>query len=83
VSARNDRLKKQKESPGASRFTPDDIVRAIEAVHQAGLTVYSVEITLNGSMHIHTTSPLKRAAAPKLETDMDAQDGVQPNKKRA
>jgi hypothetical protein len=83
VPARPNRLKKQKKSPEASRFTPNDIVRAIEAVHEAGLTVYSVEITLNGSMRIHTTSPLKRAAAPKLETSAEALDDVQPNKKRA
>jgi hypothetical protein len=81
VTARKDRLKKQKERHEAPRFTADDIVRAIEAVQQAGLTIYSVEITLNGSISINTTSPFKRAA-PKTETE-DAQEEVQPNKKRA
>jgi hypothetical protein len=36
-------LKKTKESPEALRFTTDEIVRAIEAVEQAGLTIYGVE----------------------------------------
>jgi hypothetical protein len=81
VAAQKDRLKKQKERHEALRFTADDIGRAIEAVQQAGLTIYSAEITLNGSMSINTTSPFKRDA-PKPETK-DAQEEVQPNKKRA
>ena len=68
---------------GAPRFTPDDIVRAIGAVQQAGLTVYGVEISLNGSINISTTSPFKRAAASKPETSADALDEVQANKRRA
>ena len=83
MPARKDRLKKQKESRGAPRFTVDDIVRAIEAVQQAGLTVYGVEISLNGSINISTTSPFKRAAASKPETSADPLDEVQANKRRA
>jgi len=78
VTARKDRSKKQKERHEVLRFTADDIVRAIEAVQQAGLTIYSVEITLSGSISINTTSPFKRPA-PKPETE-DAQEEV---KKRA
>jgi len=81
VTALKDRLKKQKERHEALRFTADEIVRAIEAVQRAGLTIYSVEITLNGSISINTTAPFKHAA-PKPETE-DAQEEVQPNKKRA
>jgi len=81
VTARKDRLEKQKQHHEALHFTADDIVRAIEAVQQAGLTIYSVEIALNGPISINTTSPFKRAA-PKLETE-DAQEAFQPNKKRA
>jgi len=45
--------------------------------------VYGVEITLQGSIKINTTSPFKRAAVPKPETSADTQDEVQPNRKRA
>ena len=83
MPARKDRLKKQKESREAPRFTVDDIVRAIEAVQKAGLTVYGVEISLNGSINISTTSHFKRAAASKPETGADALNEVQPNKRRA
>jgi hypothetical protein len=77
VSARKARLKKQKER--RDRFTADDIVRAIGAVEQAGLTVYGVEITLDGSIKISTASPFKRGSAPKSEATADAQNEVQPN----
>ena len=83
MSARKDRRKNQKKSREAPRFTPDDVMRAIEAVQQAGLTVYAVEVAPNGSINISTTSPFKRAAASKSETTADAQDEAQPNKKRA
>jgi hypothetical protein len=42
------------------RFTTDEIVRAIEAVEQAGLTIYGVEVATNGSIKINTTSPFKK-----------------------
>ena len=38
----------------AQRFTADEIVRTIEAVTKAGLTVHSVEITHSGSIKIET-----------------------------
>jgi hypothetical protein len=84
VAARKNRLKKQKDHRDAPRFTTDDIVRAIEAVQQTGLTVHAVEITTNGSIHINTTSPFKRAGAskPKPSTEVPL-DAVQPDKKRA
>jgi hypothetical protein len=42
------------------RFTPDDIVRAIEGVEKAGLQVYRVEITPSGAIKI--------AIGPRSET---------------
>ena len=36
------------------RFTPQDIVRAIEGVETAGLEVYGVEITPTGTIKIST-----------------------------
>ena len=83
MSARKARLKKRMEGREVLRFTADDIVRAIGAIEQAGLTIYGVEITLDGSIKINTASPFKRAAAPKPETTADTQYEVQPNKKRA
>jgi hypothetical protein len=71
-------IKKEIKKSVTARFRADDIVRAIEAVQQAGLTIYGVEITLNGSISINTTSHFKRPA-PKPETE-DAQEEV---KKRA
>lgn len=83
MPAEKNRLKKQNERRGAPRFTPDDIVRAIEAIQQAGLTVYGVEISLNGSINIHTKSPFKGSAASKRQTSADALDEVDPIKRRA
>jgi hypothetical protein len=39
------------------RFTPDDIVRAIEAVEKAGLHIDGVEITVTGDIKIATRRP--------------------------
>jgi hypothetical protein len=84
VVAQKNRLKRQKEkSRVAARFTADDIVRAIEAVQQGGLTVHAVEIAVNGSIRINTTSPFRHRAPSKPETGADAQDETQPNKRRA
>jgi len=83
VSARKARSKKQKKSRKVVSFTADDIVRAIEAVEQTGLTVYGVEITLNGSINISTKSPFRRRGAPKDEPGADAQGELQPDRKRA
>jgi hypothetical protein len=83
VSASKDRQKNQTGGRKVLRFTPDDIVGAIGAVEQAGLTVYGVEITLDGSIKINTASPFKRAGGSKSETPADVQDEAEPNKKRA
>jgi hypothetical protein len=83
LPARKDHLTKQKEGRQALRFTADEIVRAIEAVQQAGLTVYGVEITLTGSISISTTPPSKHAAASKPEASAGALNDTEPNKKRA
>jgi hypothetical protein len=50
-------------TPVTDRFRSDDIVRAIEAVEQTGLTVRGVEITTNGSIKIDTVPRDKAAAA--------------------
>jgi hypothetical protein len=47
----------------AQRFTADEIVRAIEAVEQAGLAVRCVEITLSGSIKIETEPRKERPSA--------------------
>lgn len=41
-------------APDPRRFQADDIVRAIETVQQAGLTIRGVEITTSGSIKIET-----------------------------
>jgi hypothetical protein len=51
------RLKNQKKSREHLRFTPSDIVRAINGVEAAGLQVYGVEITLTGAINISTQPP--------------------------
>ena len=50
-----------KESP---HFMPVDIVRAIEEVQAAGLTVYGVEITLAGAINI-STQPAPSVSKPR------------------
>jgi hypothetical protein len=60
----------QKEDPQAQRFTPDDIVRAIEGVEKAGLEVRGVEITTSGSIKIVTgrvTSKPEASVSPSDE----------------
>jgi len=84
VAPRDDHFKKTKEIHEALRFTTDEIVRAIEAVEQAGLTIYGVEVATNGSIKINTTSPFKkRGVVTTPETGGDAQDEIHSNKKRA
>jgi hypothetical protein len=66
------------------RFAPGDIVRAIEEVGAAGLTVYGVEITLTGALNISTQPPpsvSKRPATPRQETKKV--DETTPVKKQA
>jgi len=62
----------------AQRFTADEIVRAIDAVTKAGLTVQSVEITNSGSTKIETQSlPKQRTSTPKTAPDAaNAQDEI-------
>ena len=76
--------KNQKDSPKPLRFTSTEIVRAIEAVQAAGLTVYAVEITLAGAINISTQPPpsvRKRPAMPRQETK--SVDETTPVKKQA
>jgi hypothetical protein len=57
------------------RFTADEIVRAIDAVTKAGLTVQSVEITHSGSIKIETQplkqGPSKATTAPDIANVQD------------
>jgi hypothetical protein len=53
-----------------ARFTPDDIVRAIEAIGATGLEVLSVEITQSGAIKIGTGPRRKKVAdAPPSKTE--------------
>jgi hypothetical protein len=47
------------------RFTADEIVRAIDAVTKAGLTVHAVEITNSGSIKIETQPDKQLPSAAK------------------
>lgn len=63
------------------RFTPEDIVRAIEGVQAAGLTVYGVEITLTGAINISTRPPpsvSKRPATPRQASLTNLVDEITP-----
>ncbi|MGB8585890.1 MAG: hypothetical protein WCD87_09575 [Pseudolabrys sp.] len=68
------------------RFTSTEIVRTIEAVQAAGLTVYGVEITLTGAINITTQPPRsvsKRPATPQQASETDSADETTPVKKQA
>ena len=68
MSFRKNTRKNQKDSRAQLHFTPGDIVRTIEAVQAAGLTVYGVEITLAGAINISTQPPpgvSKRSTPPR------------------
>jgi hypothetical protein len=78
--------KKQKDSREPLRFTSGEIVRAIDAVQAAGLTVYGVEITLAGAINITTQPPpsvSKRPATPRQVSETDLLDETIPSKKLA
>ena len=82
--------KNQKDSGDPLRFTPGDIVRAIEEVESAGLTVYAVEITLAGAINISTQPPPKigklppaRQALPETQTSTSSLDETRSVKKQA
>ena len=57
------------------RFTPEEILRAIEGVEAAGLEVYGVEITPTGAIKISTQADAPTSASPP--------DDVAPVKKQA
>jgi len=69
--------KKSKEPIQQPRFTPDDIVRAIEGVQMTGLEVREVEINLEGS---NTGRPTKTKADPQKDKTRDNEDEAQPTK---
>jgi hypothetical protein len=58
--------KKGKPLQPSTRFTADEIVRAIEAVERAGLQIRNVEITSTGSILI-TTGPHSAAEASGMD----------------
>ena len=64
------------------RFTPDDIVRAINGVKAAGLQIDGVEITSTGSIKI-STQPPPRQTAPDKQAGTNLQDETVPIKKQA
>jgi hypothetical protein len=58
------------------RFTPNDIVRAIDGVTAAGLQVYAVEITPTGAIKINTElppHPYRKKSASRPTTDRTTQ----------
>jgi hypothetical protein len=77
--------KNQKDSRQPLRFTSGEIVRTIDAVQAAGLTVYGVEITLAGAINISTQPTLpsvsKRPTTLRQVTETDLVDETTPNKK--
>ena len=81
VPPRKDIPTKRSKNPGRPRFTPDDIVRAIDGVEAAGLLVYYVEITPTGSIKI-ITGP--RSDGPADQTsDVGLQAEAKTTKKQA
>jgi hypothetical protein len=62
------------------RFTPDDIVQAIEGVEKAGLQISSVEITPAGSILITTGS--RGAAASPSAAEASGMDETLPLKSK-
>lgn len=72
--------KKSKEPIQQPRFTPDDIVRAIEGVQMTGLEVREVEINLEGSIRIITGRASKTKADPQKDKTRDNEDEAQPTK---
>jgi len=71
-------MSKRNQHKDVQRFAADEIVRAIDAVTKAGLTVYSVEITNSGSIKIETqpsqqhsskakTSPVNANVQPEIQ----------------
>ena len=72
--------KNQKDSRQPLRFTSGEIVRTIDAVQAAGLTVYGVEITIKISTQ-HSPSVIKRLATPLQ--DSKTVDATIPVKKQA
>jgi hypothetical protein len=65
----------------AQRFTADEIVRAIDAVTAAGLTVHSVEITQSGSIKIET-GPRQQQLSKGMTIPNDANVQPETAKKR-
>jgi hypothetical protein len=65
------------------RFTPDDIVRAINGAQATGLQIYGVEITSTGSIKISTQPPARQPAAPDKQAGTNLEDETRRVKKQA
>ena len=74
----------KKDSRKPLRFTSDEIVRTIDAVQAAGLTIYGVEITLAGAINISTQPPRSVSKRPAmLRQETKSVDETTPVKKQA
>ena len=83
---RKNTRKNQKDSRKPLRFTTEEMMRTIDAVKAAGLTIYGVEITLAGAINISTQpSPVvsKRPAKPRQVSETDLVDEATPSRKLA
>ena len=86
MASRKSPPKNPSDSRKPLRFTSTEIVRTIEAVQAAGLTVYGVEITLTGAINITTQPPRsvsKRPATPQQASETNSADETTPVKKQA
>ena len=84
VPPRKDIPSNQKMGRKPLRFTPADIVRAIEGVEAAGLQICAVEITPTGAIKISTGARIDPVATtPITNTSTSPRDEAKPIKKRA
>jgi hypothetical protein len=84
--ARRKTTSKNQKDRSPLRFTSGEIVRTIDAVQAAGLTVHGVEITLAGAINISTQPPpsvSKRPATPRQVAETDPVEVTTPSKKLA
>ena len=81
MAPRKDKPTPQEKGQQPTRFTLDDIERAIKGVERAGLVVRGVEITVIGSIKIECMRDTKVADAASPEPT-ERLDEVQPTKKR-
>ncbi len=84
MASRKSPPKNPSDSRKPLRFTSTEIVRTIEAVQAAGLTVYGVEITLTGAINISKQPPPSVSKRPgMLRQETKSVDETTPVKKQA